>query len=71
MDTNITQIGNENKNPLSIVSCRSRERMATIIGHVEAFDEAREQWTKYVECFELFVDANDISEEEECQYFSA
>lgn len=43
--------------------------MATIIGHVEAFDEAREQWTTYVERFEHFVEANDISKEKRVSVF--
>ncbi|XP_012826093.1 uncharacterized protein K02A2.6-like [Xenopus tropicalis] len=36
--------------------------MATIIGQIDTFDEAREQWTTYVERFEHFVKANDIDE---------
>ncbi|XP_073672002.1 uncharacterized protein [Paramisgurnus dabryanus] len=43
--------------------------MAAIIGHVEAFDEAREQWTTYVERFEHFVQANDISDEKRVSVF--
>lgn len=36
--------------------------MATI-GHIDAFDEAIEQWTTYIERFEHFTNANDIEEE--------
>lgn len=36
--------------------------MATI-GHVDAFDEAIEQWTTYIERFDHFTKANDIDEE--------
>eukprot|EP00079_Xenopus_tropicalis_P016020 XP_004914327.1 PREDICTED: uncharacterized protein K02A2.6-like [Xenopus tropicalis] len=36
--------------------------MAMIIGQIDTFDEAREQWTTYVERFEHFVKANDIEE---------
>lgn len=37
-------------------------RMATI-GHIDAFDEAIEQWTTYIERFDHFTKANDIDEE--------
>ncbi|KAL0187219.1 hypothetical protein M9458_018889, partial [Cirrhinus mrigala] len=43
--------------------------MATIIGHVEAFDETREQWTTYLEPFEHFVEVNGISAEKRVSVF--
>ncbi|XP_059413408.1 uncharacterized protein K02A2.6-like [Carassius carassius] len=43
--------------------------MAAIIGHVEAFEEAREQWSTYVERFGHFVEANDISNEKKVSVF--
>ena len=36
--------------------------MAAYIGHIDAFDEAREQWSTYVERFEHFVAANDVED---------
>ena len=35
-------------------------KMAALIGHIDAFDEATEQWSTYVERFEHFVSANDV-----------
>lgn len=34
--------------------------MAGIIGHMEPFDEAREQWTTYIEQCEHYVLTNEI-----------
>ncbi|KAI4877865.1 hypothetical protein NFI96_007512 [Prochilodus magdalenae] len=34
--------------------------MATLLGHIDAYDEAAEQWSTYVERFEHFIEANDV-----------
>ncbi len=39
--------------------------MAVFIGHMDPFDESAEQWATYIERFEQFVSANDISEEKQ------
>lgn len=43
--------------------------MAAIIGHIETFDEARKQWSTYVEWFEIFVEVNGISDEKRVSVF--
>lgn len=35
-------------------------RMATLLGHIDAYDESSEQWSTYVERFEHFIEANDV-----------
>ncbi|KAI4887000.1 hypothetical protein NFI96_027939, partial [Prochilodus magdalenae] len=34
--------------------------MATLLGHIDTYDEAAEQWSTYVERFEHFIEANDV-----------
>ena len=34
--------------------------MPGIIGHIDPFDEAGEQWATYIECFEHYLLANEI-----------
>ncbi len=39
--------------------------MAVFIVHMDPFDESADQWATYIERFEQFVSANDISEEKQ------
>lgn len=47
---------------MTVQATRNRHIMAGIIGHMDPFDEAGEQWATYIERFEHYILANEISD---------
>ncbi|XP_048123490.1 uncharacterized protein LOC125310268 [Alosa alosa] len=50
----------QNKTPREALAVPPPVRMATLFGHIDAYDELSEQWSTYVERFEHFIEANAV-----------